>query len=119
MRKRYKLAAPVALAMLVAAFMIPGPLANAQAAGLNIQVSEEVLVGANCDPATGKGCRHGESMRFLAPTLKVHTGDTLTFDFHGFHTASLLPVGADALAFRSANTGGTGKPFSAFIPDPD
>ncbi|MGH2756371.1 MAG: hypothetical protein ACRDI3_01120 [Actinomycetota bacterium] len=58
-------------------------------------------------------------MRFLAPTLKVHTGDTLTFDFHGFHTASLLPVGADALAFRSANTGGTGKPFSPFIADPD
>ena len=119
MRKRYKLASPVALAMLVAALMVPGPLASAQAAGLTVQVSEELLVGANCDPATGRGCRTGESMRFLAPTLNVHAGDTITFDFHGFHTASLLPVGADALAFRSANTGGVGKPFSALIQDPD
>lgn len=105
--------------VLVGALIIPGPQASAQASGLTIQVSQPFTVGQNCDPETLKGCRTGESMRFLAPALKVHKGDTLTFDFAAFHTASLLPVDADFLAFRSANTGGVGKPFSLVIPDPD
>lgn len=119
MRKRYRpIAALGVMALMVAGLMIPGQ-ASAQAAGLTVQVSAPFTVGNNCDPDTGKGCRTGESMRFLAPTLNVHKGDTLTFDFAGFHTASLMPVGADALAFRGANTGGVGKPFSLLIPDPD
>ncbi|HEX2240534.1 MAG TPA: hypothetical protein VHJ82_05285 [Actinomycetota bacterium] len=105
------------IALLGTLFVVPSA-AQAQN-NLTIQVSNPMLVGPNCDPQTQKGCRTGESMRFLAPTLNVHKGDTLTFDFAGFHTASLLPVGQDWLAFRAANTGGVGKPFSAFIPDPD
>lgn len=86
---------------------------------LTIQVSNPYLVGANCNPETFKGCRTGESMRFMAPTLKVHKGDTLTFDFPSFHTATLLPTDADFLAFRAANTGGINKPYSLVISDPD
>ena len=119
MRKSYRTIAPlIVVALLVAGLMIPGQ-ASAQAAGLSVQVSAPFAVGNNCDPETGKGCRTGESMRFLAPALKVHKGDTLTFDFAGFHTATLLPTDADFLAFRGANTGGVGKPFSTFIADPD
>lgn len=86
---------------------------------LNIQVGNPFLVGANCDPESLKGCRSGESMRFMAPSLKVHKGDTLTFDFASFHTASLLPTDADYLAFRGANTNGINKPYSLLISDPD
>lgn len=118
MRRTKLLALSGAMALLLA-LMAPGSPATAQTAELTVQVGEHLLVGKNCDPQTHRGCRTGESMRFLAPTLKVHKGDTLTFDFPGFHTAALLPVGADFLAFRSANTGGLGKPFSLFIPDTD
>lgn len=86
---------------------------------LNIQVSNPILVGKNCNPDTFKGCRTGESMRFLANTLKVHKGDTLTFDFAGFHTASLLPTDTDWLTFRQDNAGGVGRAYSVFVPDPD
>lgn len=107
------------VAMLVATLMIPGPQASAQTSGLNVQVGSPFSVGKNCDPETGKGCRSGESMRFLAPALRVHKGDTLNFDFAGFHTATLLPVGQDALTFRSGSAGGVGKPYSLLIADPD
>lgn len=107
------------VAMLVAALIVPGTQAVAQTSDLTIQVSSPFAVGANCNPETLQGCRTGESMRFLAPTLKVHKGDTLTFDFAGFHTATLLPVGQDALAFRSGSAGGVGKPYSLLINDPD
>lgn len=86
---------------------------------LTIQVSNPMLVGKNCNPETFKGCRTGESMRFLAPTVNVHEGQILKFDFHGFHTATLLPANADWLAFRGANTGGVGKQFSLLKQDPD
>lgn len=105
------------LAMLGSLFAAPTS-AQAQNA-LTVQVGNFFFLGANCNPETGQGCRFGETMRFLAPTLKVHKGDTLTFDFASFHTATLLPVGEDWLAFRGANTGGVGKPFSFLIPDPD
>src|SRR5688572_7865409 len=104
------------VALFAGALMIPGPQASAQTGALTVQVSQPFAVGANCNQETFQGCRSGESMRFLAPTLKVHKGDTLTFDFASFHTASLLPVGDDFLAFRSANTGGVGKAFSLVIP---
>jgi plastocyanin len=98
---------------------LPTQAVASHAGTLMIQVSNPYLVGANCDPETFKGCRTGESMRFMAPTLNVHKGDTLTFDFPSFHTASLLPTTADFLAFRAANTGGVGKPYSLVIPDTD
>jgi len=120
MRRRGRaIAVPGILALLVGALMIPGPQASAQTSDLTVQVGAPFAVGPNCDQETFKGCRSGESMRFLAPALKVHKGDTLTFDFASFHTASLLPVGADFLGFRAANTGGVDKPFSLLISDPD
>ena len=118
MRRTKILALSGTMAVLLAV-MAPGSPATAQTAELTVQVGEPFLVGKNCNPDAFTGCRTGESMRFLAPTLKVHKGDTLTFDFPGFHTAALLPVDTDFLAFRSANTGGIDKPFSIFISDPD
>ncbi|MFN2526680.1 MAG: hypothetical protein ABR505_10555 [Actinomycetota bacterium] len=118
MRSRIRqLAALSVIALLGSLFAIPST-AQAQA-NLTVQVSNPIFLGANCNPETFEGCRSGESMRFLAPTLNVHKGDNLTFDFAGFHTASLLPVGQDWLAFRAANTGGVGRQYSQVIPDPD
>lgn len=119
LRRSRTIAVSGVLALLVGGLIMASPQASAQATSLDIQVSQPFAVGKNCDPATLSGCRTGESMRFLAPTLKVHKGDTLTFDFASFHTASLLPVGQDFLAFRAASTGGVGKAFSLLIPDPD
>lgn len=107
------------LALMTAVLSPAGSAVAAHGADLRIQVSSPILVGENCDPESGRGCRFGESMRFLAPTLNVHKGDTLTFDFAGFHTASLQPVTADSLGFRGANTGGVDKPYSLLISDPD
>ena len=105
---------------LMAALLPPASSAvAAHGADLHVQVASPIFVGKNCDPDSGRGCRFGESMRFLAPTLNVHKGDTLTFDFAGFHTASLQPVDADSLGFRGANTGGIDKPFSLLVSDPD
>lgn len=105
---------------LLIALVAPATMAVAgHGGGLRIQVANPIAVGNNCNPDTGNGCRFGESMRFLAPTLNVHKGDTLTFDFAGFHTASLLPVGTDFLAFRGSSTGGVDKPYSFLVSDPD
>jgi plastocyanin len=61
----------------------------------------------------------GQSMRFLAPRpIKVHQGEVITFKFQGWHTATLLPVGAGAESWLDANARGTG-PYSLAIPDPD
>ncbi|MBA2726311.1 MAG: hypothetical protein H0U53_10010 [Actinobacteria bacterium] len=105
---------------LVAATLSPATKAvAAHGGGLTVQVGSQLAVGDNCDPDTGKRCRSGESMRFLAPALSVHKGDTVNFDFASFHTATLLPVGQDALVFRGSQTGGVGKPYSLLIQDPD
>lgn len=120
MNRRVRKLAVFGVLAMTAAIVAPTTEAIASHNGaLTIQVSNPMLVGKNCNPETFTGCRTGESMRFLAPTLNLHKGDTLTFDFASFHTASLLPVGDDFLAFRGANTGGVGKPFSLLIPDPD
>lgn len=118
-RRTRTIAVCIVLGLLMALMVSSGPQAVAQSTNLTVQVSAPLLVGENCDPESGRGCRTGESMRFLAPTLNVHKGDTITFDFAGFHTATLQPVGADSLGFRAANTGGVGKRFSMFVPDPD
>ena len=120
MNRRVRKLAVFGVLAMTAALVSPTTQAIASHNGsLTIQVSQPFTVGANCDPETLKGCRTGESMRFLAPTLNVHKGDTLTFDFASFHTASLLPVGQDALTFHSGSAGGVGKPFSLLIADPD
>jgi plastocyanin len=83
------------------------PQARASHQNLTIKVGSD-LKGA---PA--------ESMRFHTPdTLLVHPGDTLTFDFRGFHTATLLPVnaGAEDWLFDNAREG---NPYSFAVRDPD
>jgi plastocyanin len=120
MKRRWRTIAVFGVLALVSGMASPVTQAIASHNGnLTVQVSNPMVVGKNCDPDTGRGCRTGESMRFLTSNLKVHKGDTLTFDFQGFHTATLLPVGTDWLGFRQSSTGGVGKPFSIFNSDPD
>jgi plastocyanin len=59
-----------------------------------------------------------EGMRFDAPALKVHKGDMLTFDFRGFHTATLIPAGVGADDWRMDHTG-RGGDYSLIQPDTD
>jgi plastocyanin len=62
----------------------------------------------------------GEGLRFYAPELNVHQGDTLTFTNFGFHTATLLPTSVtDVDQWREDNQTGLDKPYSVFQPDPD
>ncbi|MGH2693987.1 MAG: hypothetical protein ACRDJJ_04150 [Actinomycetota bacterium] len=88
---------------------------------LTVQVAQPFgLGGANCNPATFQGCqRFGEGMRFYTPTLNVHQGDIINFDFKAFHTATLLPANEDVFVWRAANAGGVDKPFSFVSTDPD
>ena len=58
-------------------------------------------------------------MRFLAPSLRVHEGDVITFDIQGFHTATLLPRPTDLFDWAAKNAGGVGKPWSLWGPDTD
>jgi plastocyanin len=61
----------------------------------------------------------GEGMRFYAPTIKVHQGDTVTFNLFGFHTATLLPANTDVHAWVADNVQGPNKPMSLAVEDPD
>jgi plastocyanin len=93
---------------LAAGVLSVGPAASAGHAAITIQVGS-VLRGA---PA--------ESMRFHAPdTITVHQGDRMTFDFHGFHTATLLPAGVGADDWLHDNANETGAPFAFVHSDPD
>jgi len=61
-----------------------------------------------------------EGMRFLAPgTILVHKGDTLTFNFEGFHTATLIPAGVGADDWRADNAAGVTSEYSLVQPDAD
>ena len=92
---------------LAAGALVVGPSASAGHAAITVQV------GA---PLAGSP---GESMRFLAPdTITVHQGDRITFDIHGFHTATMLPAGVGADDWIEDNAEGT-APFSFFASDPD
>jgi plastocyanin len=76
--------------------LAPGTGAQAAAATLSINVGSGATV-------------HGvflEGMRFNAPdTISVHRGDVLTFNFQGFHTATLIPAGVGADDWRMDHTG--------------
>jgi plastocyanin len=71
----------------------------------------------------GAAIRNGapaEGVRFYSPELNVHTGDTLTFENRGFHTATLLPGDVtDVDAWIQENQGGLDAPFAVLQPDPD
>ncbi|MDQ3963698.1 MAG: hypothetical protein M3277_07290 [Actinomycetota bacterium] len=120
MRRGFRYTAVLGSLALVAALAVPvSPAAAGHGGALTVQVGQHFGVGANCNQQTFQGCRGGESMRFLTPNLRVHKGDTVTMDFHGFHTATLLPKNSDVFGWIQANTPGTSNPFSLFVPDPD
>ena len=110
------------LALVVGLVAVPGTTASANHGGaLTVQVSQGIGLGANCNPETGQGCEgFAESMRFLAPNpVNVHSGDTITFDFHGFHTATLLPADTDFQDWIDTNVKPFGAPYNLVTLDPD
>jgi plastocyanin len=80
------------------AAMVLAPVTGAQAAATTLTIN----VGSGAEV-------HGvvlEGMRFDAPdTISVHRGDILTFNFEGFHTATLIPAGVGADDWRMDHTG--------------
>jgi plastocyanin len=80
------------------ATLVLSPVTEAQAAGTALSIN----VGSGASV-------HGvvlEGMRFGAPdTISVHRGDVLTFNFEGFHTATLIPAGVGADDWRLDHTG--------------
>ena len=89
-------AALVAGGTTAALVLAPGTGAQAAGTALTINVGSGATV-------------HGvvlEGMRFGAPdTISVHRGDILTFNFEGFHTATLAPAGIGADDWRLDHTG--------------
>lgn len=120
MRRGIHIVALLGSLALVAGLLFVPTAARAQST-LTVQVAQPIgLGGANCNPATFQGCRRfGEGMRFYAPTLNVHQGDILNFDFTSFHTATLLPANEGIFEWRAPNAGGVGKPYSLLSTDPD
>lgn len=108
-RGKRKFAALAAVALLAGALVgTAGPAKAAEI--LDVQVGAPLFESAGA-PADG--------MRFMAPTLTVHKGDTLNFGFAGFHTATLLPANEDAEAWVEANASGLEEPYNVITPDPD
>lgn len=102
-----KVIGAVGVVALAAGVLSVGPTASAGHAALEIQVGG-FLNGA---PA--------ESMRFHAPeTITVHSGDRITFDFQGFHTATMLPAGVGGDDWLHDNAHGSG-PYTFSKADPD
>jgi plastocyanin len=61
-----------------------------------------------------------EGMRFNAPpTFSVSQGDTITFAFDGFHTATLLPDDTNATDWRDAHQTPLSGDYSTIVPDSD
>lgn len=104
MRKRASL---FLAAGLIAASAVPGGNALANHGGaLTIQVAES-LEGVP-----------GESLRFLAPyTIRVHRGDTVTFDLRNGHSAGLLPEDENAQDWLDANWYSATGPYSPAVSD--
>jgi plastocyanin len=109
-RGKRKLAAFAAVALLAGALVGTAGPAKAQGT-LDVQVGAPLFELAGGAPADG--------MRFMAPPLTVHKGDTLNFGFAGFHTATLLPVGQDPAAWIEANATGLDEPYNVIQLDPD
>lgn len=81
-----------------AAALVLAPVTEAQAAGTTLSINVG-SAGVVQDVVL-------EGMRFGAPdTISVHRGDTLTFNFEGFHTATLIPAGVGADDWRLDHTG--------------
>jgi plastocyanin len=90
------------------------PASTAQAAGATAYT---IQVG-------GDGAVSGvafEGMRFLAPAnFSVHKGDSITFAFAGFHTATLLPDDQqNPDIWRAQHQAGISSDHSLVVPDVD
>lgn len=59
-----------------------------------------------------------DGMRFYAPELNVHQGDTLHFNM-GFHTATAIPAGEDVNAWLGENVFSPTGEYTVAVPDPD
>ncbi|MGH2806884.1 MAG: hypothetical protein ACRDKT_06385 [Actinomycetota bacterium] len=117
---RVKKMAAIAVTALIAGLLIPATSATAQEEALTVFVSSPWAVGPNCNQETGQGCTFGESMRFMGPnTVNVHDGQVVTFEFHGFHTATLLPPNTDVQGFIDSQVKPFGAPFGLVAADPD
>ena len=104
----------VAAGTLFAVAALPATTANAAATAYNVQVGGDTEVSGHLF----------EGMRFLAPqTFAVHKGDTITFSFAGFHTATLLPdTEQNPATWRANNQVGLSGPtagYSLVVPDAD
>lgn len=104
MRKR---ASSFLAAGLIAAAAVPGGNALANHGGtLTIQVASS-LDGVP-----------GESLRFLSPyTIRVHRGDTVTFDLRNGHSAGLLPEDAGAEDWLDENWYSPNGTYSPVVAD--
>jgi plastocyanin len=59
-----------------------------------------------------------ESMRFFPETIRIHQGDILHFTSDGFHTATLLPLGAGPIEWLDRHAG-PGDPYASLQRDRD
>lgn len=100
--------ASLAAATTVAMALVPST-AHAAATTLSVQVGGDSTVSGVAF----------EGMRFGVPSnMTVHKGDTIVFDFRGFHTATLIPAGVGADDWRMDNTGPSGG-YGLIRPDSD
>lgn len=105
MRKRAS--SLVAAGLVAASALVPNGTAAANHAGnLTIQV------------AAGLDGVPGESLRFLAPyTIRVHRGDTVTFDLRNGHSAGLLPDDVSAQDWLDENWYSATGQYSPVVAD--
>jgi plastocyanin len=100
-----------------AAILAVSVIAGVLAAPVAVQAQEELKVRVG---GFFKNGAPGEGVRFYAPELNVHTGDTLTFANRGFHTATFLPSSVtDVAQWQQDNQAGLDKPYSVLLADPD
>jgi plastocyanin len=103
-----KLPALITATFVLGLLAVPGAV---QAAPQTLKIRAGVFI-RNGAPAEG--------VRFYAPELNVHTGDTLTFQNRGFHTATLLPESvSDPDQWVQENQTGVDGAFSVLVRDPD
>ena len=105
MRKRASLF--LALGLIAGSAAVPGGKALANHGGtLTIQVAAD-LQGVP-----------GETLRFLAPyTIRVHRGDTVTFDLRNAHSAGLLPDDVSAQDWLDENWYSATGEYSPVVED--
>jgi len=106
-----RVAALASVALLAGALVGTGAGTAKAQAELNVLNGFPLFEAAQGAPADG--------MRFYAPELNVHQGDTINFQWAGFHTATALPVGEDADAWVAANSSQFGQEYFVLAEDPD